>query len=761
MPKLPWQNSKNKEDLPPEKGLAKVIRPDMSQIKEETPKLSNKIESSKTSAKTSEVPPSSSIKIKDEPKKVEKRIEKKIEPKQEQTPAEVNNKVEIVNQTKDTELDEAVENAALTSVIKLSLSDARKTLEETVLVHKKAVAAIKDHNTKLRKAMELDSSNILEKDSEWKSVTEAYNIKKKRVEEAEALLSETKAVIEKIELQIDDGKSSKLTKKNKVLSEAVGEVSKFKYELGSIREELKKTVTDDNILKEYHDLVTASKKQFRDEVEAVTPGLRISRKLWEKMSMDEMHLLLAHSYRRVEQLQEQLAQQQVTEVLRIEEALDKQKISNNDITKKSVERERELLLKEKEREKENWVIDARVQFENELREQLNRQASIHGDHMAEILKLQGFFLVQTPLILRCHSCGIELRNPAEIKSFSELIHLDECKYSNDSKPKHIPIPELEECSTDNSNDSIDMTLYGNRLKTYSNWPIHDIIEPVELAKCGFFYLGEADKVQCYMCKGIIHQWNLGDTATEEHKKHFPNCPKKELESEYTEVLKERLQKARDDFDLTVAASIGRLRGIEEAVESRSNVEEAARQAQKLWIACQSLVTAVDQPDAESRSLKPDVEAIRSASQSHPFVQRVLASLTGEPVRNENEIRSRFNKVKKICKRVAMLDETGGTLWEYFVSFVQSLFVISASKPMDLDQPIDISVISTFVILDNAKHYMEIGDMETALKFMNQLRGEARNVASDWIKDTRKLLEARQAARVLLAFASAEGVAAKV
>lgn len=34
--------------------------------------------------------------------------------------------------------------------------------------------------------------------------------------------------------------------------------------------------------------------------------------------MEEMHLLLAHAHRRVEQLQEQLAQQQVTEVLRIE-----------------------------------------------------------------------------------------------------------------------------------------------------------------------------------------------------------------------------------------------------------------------------------------------------------------------------------------------------------------------------------------------------------------------------------------------------------
>lgn len=234
-----------------------------------------------------------------------------------------------------------------------------------------------------------------------------------------------------------------------------------------------------------------------------------------------------------------------------------------------------------------------------------------------------------------------------------------------------------------------------------------------------------------------------------------------METEYDEILKLKLNKVRDDFDLTVAASFGRLRGIEEAVESRANVEEAARRAQKLWIACQSLVTAVNQPDAISRPLKPDIEAIRSASQRHPFVQRILSAISGEAVSNENEIRNRFNKVRRTCKRVAMIDETGGTLWEYCVSFIQSLFVISASKPINLDDRVEVNKISTFVLLDNAKYYMEKGDMETALKFMNQLKGEARNVARDWMKDTRNLLEARQAARVLLAFASAAGVAAKV
>ena len=43
--------------------------------------------------------------------------------------------------------------------------------------------------------------------------------------------------------------------------------------------------------------------------------------------------------------------------------------------------------------------------------------------------------------------------------------------------------------------------------------------------------------------------------------------------------------------------------------------------------------------------------------------------------------------------------------------------------------------------------------------MSLLRGEPRLVASDWIKETRLLLEARQAADALLAHAAATGLQA--
>lgn len=45
----------------------------------------------------------------------------------------------------------------------------------------------------------------------------------------------------------------------------------------------------------------------------------------------------------------------------------------------------------------------------------------------------------------------------------------------------------------------------------------------------------------------------------------------------------------------------------------------------------------------------------------------------------------------------------------------------------------------------------------ALKYMNLLRGAPRKIASDWLKETRLLLETQQAANTLMAHAAASGL----
>ncbi|CAB3387122.1 Hypothetical predicted protein [Cloeon dipterum] len=50
------------------------------------------------------------------------------------------------------------------------------------------------------------------------------------------------------------------------------------------------------------------------------------------------------------------------------------------------------------------------------------------------------------------------------------------------------------------------------------------VNPFSLAKSGFYYTGEEDKVRCLFCNLEVRGWEEGDTADGEHRRWNPNCP---------------------------------------------------------------------------------------------------------------------------------------------------------------------------------------------------------------------------------------------
>ncbi len=62
-----------------------------------------------------------------------------------------------------------------------------------------------------------------------------------------------------------------------------------------------------------------------------------------------------------------------------------------------------------------------------------------------------------------------------------------------------------------------------RMESFKTWPIALPVKGVDLARAGFFYTQQSDKVTCFVCGGSLHKWVPGDSAYNQHKKHFPNC----------------------------------------------------------------------------------------------------------------------------------------------------------------------------------------------------------------------------------------------
>uniref|UniRef100_A0A8C9ATC1 MICOS complex subunit MIC60 n=1 Tax=Prolemur simus TaxID=1328070 RepID=A0A8C9ATC1_PROSS len=262
-------------------------------------------------------------------------------------------------------------------------------------------------------------------------------------------------------------------------------------------------------------------------------------------------------------------------------------------------------------------------------------------------------------------------------------------------------------------------------------------------------------------------------AHTDHLRDVLRVQEQELKYEFEQDLAEKLseqelqfrrlsQEQVDNFTLDINTAYARLRGIEQAVQSHAVAEEEARKAHQLWLSVEALKYSMKTSSADMPTvpLGSAVEAIRVNCSDNEFTQALTAAIPPESltrgVYSEETLRARFYVVQKLARRVAMIDETRNSLYQYFLSYLQSLLLFPAQqlKPPEELSPED---INTFKLLSYASYCIEHGDLELAAKFVNQLKGESRRVAQDWLKEARMTLETKQIVEILTAYASAVGI----
>ncbi|CAH1784721.1 unnamed protein product [Owenia fusiformis] len=577
------------------------------------------------------------IKIPDpEPEKTEKPVEKK-EKTREELKAEAaakkkeeqlkkqREKDEIARKIKEKEAEDAAENAALEHILKDMSEQCQAAMDKALAAQIAAIEAVKMHTQQIRHAMDAKESD---QEAEWKQVTSSNDNKVTALEAALETTNSTREVLEKLKHAIDEAKSNDVTKRNRELYTNEKFLNKISYELDKSVTKVKKAESEANAMKEFRNLVALGKKQFQKELESITPDVKVGGK--GKLSEDELNSLIAHAHRRIEQLQRQLIEQQVLENQRLDAAMEKQQVIDEGIADERVIQELENQRRMFDNEKLKWDAEAQFRYEQEIRQQLARQAAAHSDHLADVLRVQ----------------------------------------------------------------------------------------------------------------------------------------RQELEDQFNDDLKAGIIAEKDRLAAEIAGWIARLKGIESAVEARAELELQGRKAQELWLACQTLQAVIRDGksgyswEEQMKPLANELMAIKEAGVDNPFVTLMIDTMPDEAkirgVWTEESLRERFLNVKRVCKRVAMIDETGGTLFKFFVSWLQSFFVIDAAKILSSDE-IDIVKLDTFAILANADYWLRKGDVEQAVRFMNQLTGESRRAATDWINEARLLLETKQCADALFSHASASGL----
>uniref|UniRef100_A0A674BHC3 MICOS complex subunit MIC60 n=1 Tax=Salmo trutta TaxID=8032 RepID=A0A674BHC3_SALTR len=232
----------------------------------------------------------------------------------------------------------------------------------------------------------------------------------------------------------------------------------------------------------------------------------------------------------------------------------------------------------------------------------------------------------------------------------------------------------------------------------------------------------------------------------------------EKETEYRRLTQDQL----DSFTLDMNAAYARLKGMEEAIDSHVIAEEEARKAHQLWLSVEALnytlkTAALNDP---TEPLEGAVQAIKESCAEDEFAQALATALPSESlsrgVYSEASLRARFYAIRQLARRVALIDETRNSLYQYFLSYLQATLLFEKAQEAP---PAKLSAedLDTFKLLSYAAYSLEHGDLELAAKLVNQLKGESRRVAQDWLKEARLTLETKQVVSLLSAYANAVGL----
>ncbi|CAG9537704.1 unnamed protein product [Cercopithifilaria johnstoni] len=253
-------------------------------------------------------------------------------------------------------------------------------------------------------------------------------------------------------------------------------------------------------------------------------------------------------------------------------------------------------------------------------------------------------------------------------------------------------------------------------------------------------------------------------AHSEHIEEIVRVQRSLFEIEEKQKIEEAIIEERSQLSRELAAAQGKLDGIETALKSRTSQDAENRRAKQIWIASHNLIDSVihgrrsgTDDDARRKPLATELQMIREADCNDEFVACLVNALPDEAIYNgvytEEDLKTRFNKLYKICRQVAKMDGSNVGVFQYGLSYLQSAMSLDPPRKFPKMGKFDPMIMDSYEILSRARNFVAEEDLNSAVRILQLLTGPARFVAHDWINDVRAHLEARFIAELLVAHAA--------
>lgn len=148
-------------------------------------------------------------------------------------------------------------------------------------------------------------------------------------------------------------------------------------------------------------------------------------------------------------------------------------------------------------------------------------------------------------------------------------------------------------------------------------------------------------------------------------------------------------------------------------------------------------------EAEGRPMANELRALQELSGNEPTIIAALSSIPNESIQNGIKPLSYLsawfsNAVSSRIKAAALMPDHGGFL-SYATSAILSPLLFTRTGPTEGDD-----VMS---VLSRAQHFLDLKDVGSAAREINQLKGWPKILARDWLEACRRHCEVKQALKV--------------
>ena len=242
----------------------------------------------------------------------------------------------------------------------------------------------------------------------------------------------------------------------------------------------------------------------------------------------------------------------------------------------------------------------------------------------------------------------------------------------------------------------------------------------------------------------------------------------EMREQFERELDKHLQSQKKGFYEDLAISISKLNELEQILNSRLQLDRNEQKARVLWSSCQALKDTLKSEQSFDKPIPlrerfAAFDSVVKQFEDNPLIQNVLLSVSERAVQqgvySEDSLIERFKKVDKNCRRVALIGDQPASIFQYLLSYVQSVLLIDTGRTRLCSgelkgiRLVDPSKWDCYAILARVNACLAQRNIEQAIRYSNQLRGAPRKVAMDWIRDARAHLELKQALDVIQTEAS--------